>query len=341
MESNFKDFSCIKSIVKLTPALKSRCRYYPDSMLEQENKYTLFQYGQNFLFDSHHNTKTAFHLIRKAADQGVAEAQFWMGIGCSNPSYGSLDLQKSMEWFEKAADQGHALSQYHAAYNYYFGKSVSCDYKKAFRLFETLRKNGTGDSIERYACVLYYLGCCYYDGKGTKRDIWQALGLWREAADTQFGHQWAEEHLGECYFLGKHIEQNYAEAVRLFRKASEKNTAFNQNRQGNASAQNLLGICYCNGLGVERNYSEAARYFQKAADQNLTDAMFNLAMLYKDGKGVSKNKKMAQEYLKKAADMGHKEAAKELKASEKLFWSLSVTSYFYTNAFKKNMEITS
>ena len=43
--------------------------------------------------------------FQKAADQGNADAQFWLGCMYQNGSDVERSYEKAVEWFQKAADQ--------------------------------------------------------------------------------------------------------------------------------------------------------------------------------------------------------------------------------------------
>ncbi|MCL2763107.1 MAG: DUF1963 domain-containing protein [Treponema sp.] len=85
-------------------------------------------YGEGILQDF----TQAFNCFKKAAKQGHAEAQHYLGR-CYDNSYGvSQDREKASEWFLKAAEQGHAKAQFEMGCRYHNNASgVKGDLKQA------------------------------------------------------------------------------------------------------------------------------------------------------------------------------------------------------------------
>ena len=107
----------------------------------------------------------------------------------------------------------------------------------------------------------YYLGYCYYYGKGIKQDYNEAVKWYKLAADQ--GYETAQYNLGECYYYGEGVKQDYYEAVKWYKLAAE---------QGYKSAQCDLGYCYENGRGVKQDYNEAVKWYKLAAEQGNIEA---------------------------------------------------------------------
>jgi TPR repeat protein len=154
---------------------------------------------------------TAVRLLRPLAEQGLATAQYNLGIiygHCQEDLRGLVQAlgnaaawakarqqgkAEAVKWFRKAADQGDARAQ-------------------------------------------FMLGLCYRQGLGVQEDHATAMEWFRKAADQDFAE--AQYYLG----LGLqvwHPAQNAAEAVKWFRKAAD---------QGLADAQYKLGLSYRDGL---------------------------------------------------------------------------------------------
>jgi TPR repeat protein len=71
---------------------------------------------------------------RKAADQGHADAQYLIGL-CYHEKGTTIDKVSSVEWFSKAADQGHAKAQHSLGCAYYYGYGVPVDRAAAAEWF--------------------------------------------------------------------------------------------------------------------------------------------------------------------------------------------------------------
>ena len=154
------------------------------------------------------------------------------------------------------------------------------------------RKAQSGD-----AKAQYYLGDCYYDGKGVAKDYSQVVYWYRKAAEQ--GYALAQADLGYCYQKGYGVDMDYDKAVYWYRKGAD---------QGNANSQNSLGYCYRNGLGVTADNYQAVYWYRKAAEQGNMYGQNNLGFCYENGYGVTKDINQAIYWYRKAADQGNSSA---------------------------------
>lgn len=77
-------------------------------------------------------------------------------------------------WYEKAARQGDAESQFNPGYMYLQGKGVSHDYAKARYWFEL--SSHQSDPVAKY-----FLGILYYEGKGVNKNLQCAQTLFQQS----------------------------------------------------------------------------------------------------------------------------------------------------------------
>jgi uncharacterized protein len=143
------------------------------------------------------------------------------------------------------------------------------------------------------------LGVLYQNGLGVRRDVQEALRLYREAAN-----------LGEARAMINLAAANenvpspeYGEALIWLRKAAE---------MGERDAMFGIGVYYERGLGVQRNYGEALNWYRRAAALGQTIAMNNIAVLYQNGNGVEQNPLEAMKWLAEAARLGDRGAQADL-----------------------------
>ena len=61
--------------------------------------------------------------LRKAADQGYAPAQYYLGRAYSSGDGVAEDLAEAVRWYRKAADQGDAAAQCSLGVIYELGKA--------------------------------------------------------------------------------------------------------------------------------------------------------------------------------------------------------------------------
>jgi uncharacterized protein len=82
------------------------------------------------------NMAAALEWCQKAADQGLAAAQYELGQIYEHPWRPELqDVREAAKWYRKAADQNFAKAQDELAAMYEFGLGVPTDYTKAEELF--------------------------------------------------------------------------------------------------------------------------------------------------------------------------------------------------------------
>lgn len=205
----------------------------------------------------------AVYWWRKAAEQGYAVAQFWLGKMYSRRESGvPQDDKLAVYWMSKAAEQGHKRGQFELGCMY-SGHNIGCNIEKndeqAVYWFRKAAEQGDENAQ-------YNLGLRYEEGRGVCQDDEQAVYWYRKAAEQC--HERGQWKLGCMYSKGRVVEKNDEQAVHWFRKSAE---------QGDANAQYNLGVMYEEGRGVEQNYQVAVKWYQLAADQNQTDAQIAIS----------------------------------------------------------------
>ena len=153
----------------------------------------------------------AVRWYRKAAGQGYAEAQFWLGKWYTYHSTIGKKSEAEM-WFRKAAEQGHLAAQHRLGVLHLTGEGdVTTNYVEAARLFRKGAESG-------YARSIHNLGICYYKGNGVPQDRAEAYRLFRKAAEMGFAE--SQYNVGAHYNYGWIVEKNKEEALKWYRKAS-------------------------------------------------------------------------------------------------------------------------
>ena len=251
---------------------------------KSENADDLYQKGEQAFHDK--NYPTAISSFEKAAEQGHAGAQYYLGYMYQYGQGVSQDYTKAMEWYRKAAEQGDAAAQCNLGYMYGNGQGVTQNYSEAVIWFQKAAEQGNSGAQ-------YNLGVMYQDGIGVSQDYTKAMELYRKAAEQ--GDAAAQCNLGYMYKNGQGVSKDYAKAMEWFRKAAE---------QGNAGGQWNLGVMYQDGIGVSQDYTKAMELYRKAAEQGDAAAQCNLGYMYKNGQGVSKDYAKAMEWFRKAAEQG-------------------------------------
>ena len=92
---------------------------------------------------------TALRDFRKAADQGLADAQYNLGNMYATGRGVTQDYAEAVKWYRLAADQGNASAQYNPGGVYYTGLGVTQDYVMAHMWFNIAAASGDADAANR------------------------------------------------------------------------------------------------------------------------------------------------------------------------------------------------
>ena len=108
-------------------------------------------------------------LIRNA-ENGLAEAQFSLGVSYDLGFGVVKNYKQAVYWYEKAAVQGYAPAQFNLGLCYYNGEGVVKNYKQAVYWFEKAANQGIAGAQNN-------LGYCYGYGEGVVRN-YQTAYFW-------------------------------------------------------------------------------------------------------------------------------------------------------------------
>lgn len=202
------------------------------------------------------SAKQVADLIRSAEGRdgqgpSVQQAQFELGeryyLGDGVPK----DMAKAAEWWQEAAEQGHASAQYSLGYMYYrghfLGEHFVGDAAEAIQWWQKAAAQG-------HVGAQYSLGFMYRNGQWVSRDDVKAAQWYQQAADQ--GLAAAQYSLGFMYYRGDGVSRDTAKAVEWYRKAA---------LQGDAGAQYNLGLMYYRGEGVPEDNVLAHAWFNLSA----------------------------------------------------------------------------
>lgn len=116
--------------------------------------------------------------LTKAAENGDVDRQFFLGI-CyeTGNSLVERNMEKAIEWYTKAALQGHFRAQLFLFDRYFNGNGVKKDLTKAFEWCKMAAEQGIYESQ-------YNLGVCYEQGVGTEKNISLAVKRYRIVAES-------------------------------------------------------------------------------------------------------------------------------------------------------------
>ena len=282
--------------------------------------------------------QTMDELLQKA-NAGDAQAQYEMGIICySNGIDGNeKSYREAINWFMKAADQGHVAALYYVGLCFING--TGCEKSKAYDKLGVICLKKSAE--QGFAQAQNELGCCYLYGEGVTKnekeaeklffqalkngdnDAYFSLGLLYERSDKEKAVYYYKKHMDAWYkTFGK---QNPTTAENLRKLGVEYNPAspspssgYNNsmaNRQESTDSQTgptdpvdqyNLGVDYYQ----KKDYDKAAYWFEKAAEQGLAEAQLNLGHIYYNYNdiGVSSDWEKALYWYEKAALQGNAKA---------------------------------
>jgi len=153
------------------PALEAvRTRAAAGDVIAQFSLGSLLYYGTT-------NTAEAVVWFRKAADQGLADAEFQIGQ-LHDFGFGvTQDDRAALDWYRKAAGRGHPPAERSVGEFYAKGRAVKADGAEAARWY---RRAADGDDLR----AQYQLGMLYFDGTGVTRD-YETAYVWFTLAAGQ------------------------------------------------------------------------------------------------------------------------------------------------------------
>ena len=223
--------------------------WYEKAAAQTDDFTTHAQLQLGRIFAGAANYGEAIKWTRKAAEAGDVNAQFLLGALYENIG----DTQERND---------HGLNTV-PKFNFppaNFGillNSPQQDYQEAVKWY---RKAAEADNTD----AQYYLGECYYTGKGIPQSYAEAIKWYRKSAEQ--GNLDAQMRLTGMYSTGIGVPQDFAEAAKWCRMAAD---------QGHTFAEGLLGAMYESGEGVPQDYVEAYKWDSLAAAKGLKMAATN------------------------------------------------------------------
>ncbi|AOS83243.1 hypothetical protein BIU88_03240 [Chlorobaculum limnaeum] len=117
----------------------------------------------------------AYPLLLRAAEQGDANAQCYIGVMYDNGYGVAQNYDEAVKWYRKSADQGDADGQANLGFMYEKGLGLAQNYEEAVKWYRKSAEQGN-------AYGQYALGDMYEYGKGVKRNKDEAIKWYRLSA---------------------------------------------------------------------------------------------------------------------------------------------------------------
>ena len=170
------------------------------------------------------DTEAAQAWLLKAAQAGLAEAQYDLGIALSRGE--QPDYAGALRWLRLAASRHYARAEYALGQMYADGLGVTRDEREAFRWYQ--RAAG-----QQLPAAEYAMGYALSEGAGTARDDAEAFGWFKRAA--MHGHAEAAFRVSTMYANGEGVAKDPNEIRRWECRASilgSERAAGNLDRRG-------------------------------------------------------------------------------------------------------------
>lgn len=140
---------------------------------------------------------TAIRILRPLADQGSAEAQFWLGAMYEHGRGVAHDYREARHWVRLAAEQGNALAQTFLGIAYGEGRGVIQDFQEALKWTRLAAEQGQ-------AAAQLYLGFMYEEGIGVAQDYQRAY-MWSDIAASKHGDDAILRAINQRDRIAKHL----------------------------------------------------------------------------------------------------------------------------------------
>ena len=227
--------------------------------------------------------KTAHQLFLKLAEEGVATAQYNLGLMYGKGRGVVKDNIKAIKWWELAAEQGDGKAQTNLGWMYEKGKGVQKDFQKAAKWYQLASEQGITKAQEKLNTLLNKSNKNFQENISSLSDgpLDSLASSDSFRADAFDGARFSEEKLTGASGYINDSERFQAALNSLTKKEFSKahQLFFDLADKGVAEAQINLGMMLEKGQGVPHDFEEAIRWYRLAAGQGLTKAQEKLNFL--------------------------------------------------------------
>lgn len=218
------------------------------------------QFELGLYYDENNDYTQALAWYGKAAEQGLAEAQYNLAVMYAGGLGLPQNSLKAFEWLTKAAKQNAAPAQYALGCLYANGEGVAQDFGLSIEWYTKAAEQGLVEAQ-------HALGVMYETGEGTAQNYplalkWYAKAAVQGSANDQF-------NLAQMYYMGLGTAPNPAKAAEWLTKAAEQNLPH---------AQYSLAAILMRHQDIAQGLSGAYIWLQKLGCNPMADAE-QIAML--------------------------------------------------------------
>lgn len=195
------------------------------------------------------------------------------------PQSGEPNFLNALHFFQKAAVQGNAESEYYLSLMYRDGKGVAKDSDTHLKLMQKSSDHGFGQASYELA----ERNLASHDADSKQQGIQWLI----KAADQ--GNMVAAKKLADSYMSGTLVEQNYIEALKYAKKLADA---------GNSEGKLLTGKMHYYGYGTAKDEKLGRQYLDDAFKNGSMDAAVEIGTLLYDKKDYNS----AEKYFKSACE---------------------------------------
>ncbi len=116
----------------------------------------------------------AFACFKQAADNGYSLSMFECYLCLETGTGTKVDVQSAWNYLNESSAKGNCFAKHFLARKYFEGKDIKQNFDMAFKLFHEAANDSCFFSYE-------YMGICYEEGLGVKKDLMRAI-MWFEKA---------------------------------------------------------------------------------------------------------------------------------------------------------------
>ena len=238
--------------------------------------------------------------LEDRARGGDVEAQYLLAVNTFFGKDRPVNPVLAVYWFRKAANAGHAASQYNLARCLERGWGCDKSPAQAIHFYRMAMDKKLPEAALRYAELLYQ-GVPEEKGEngrfpGLKADPDRALQIMRETALNS-----RKGRIQLARYLFKDAPKHGAELRR--RIATYANEA-----DADPEILVLYSACLRSGIGGNIDISGGVALLRRAADAGNAEAMAQLAEIYAAGSGLPPDQKRSAELTRRAAKLGNQRA---------------------------------
>lgn len=169
----FKDNGIADMISDICEQINQICSTQPDPIKDIKDAEAQFRVGQHFYIKKSY--QDAFHWLSKAAEQGSADAEYYIAMMYESGEGLEKSPEKAVMWYLKSAEHGHCISQNIIGFKYLEGIDVPKDYDLAMKWISLSSQQG-------YSRALQNMGEIYSFGYGADVDYEKAFDCYFKAA---------------------------------------------------------------------------------------------------------------------------------------------------------------